>query len=159
MGHVDEGRSHPLVEPGDLGAVFAPPVDVRLGDLPKLEPEGHVVPDAHMRVQGVALEDHRDVTILGGHVVDDAIADEDGALGDLLKPGDHAQAGGLAAPGRADEDHELSVQDLEGDVADGEHLTVALADVVERYGGPAGAPAGAASRTPASPRASARARG
>ena len=49
-----------------------------------------------------------------GHVVDDALADPEHALGDLLEPGDHPQRGRLAAAGRADEHHELPVADRRG---------------------------------------------
>ena len=72
-----------------------------------------------MRVERVALEDHRDVAVTRRHVVDDPLADPERALGDLLEPGDHPQRRRLAAAGRADEDHELAVADLEIDVVDG----------------------------------------
>ena len=39
------------------------------------------------------------------------------AGGDLLEPGDHPERGRLAAAGRADEDHELAVGDLEVELA------------------------------------------
>src|SRR5690606_38952280 len=42
------------------------------------------------------------------------------ALGDVLQPGDHVQGGGLAASGRADEDHELAVGDGEVHVPHGD---------------------------------------
>ena len=49
-----------------------------------------------------------------GHVVGDvAIADQDRALGAVLEAGEHAQGGGLAAAGGADEHHELAVLDVE----------------------------------------------
>ena len=66
-----------------------------------------------MRVEGVALEHHGDVALLGREVVDDLSADAQGALGDVLQARDHVQGGRLAAPGRADQDHELAVGDLE----------------------------------------------
>src|SRR5205807_9320612 len=40
------------------------------------------------------------------------------ACGDLLQPGDHPQRGRLTASGGADEDHELSVGDIQTQVAD-----------------------------------------
>ena len=39
-------------------------------------------------------------------------------LGDALEAGDHAQEGGLAAAGRADQGQELAVADLEVDALD-----------------------------------------
>ena len=47
-------------------------------------------------------------------------ADAQLAVGDVLQPGDHVEGGGLPAAGRADEDDELAVGDLEVDVVDGE---------------------------------------
>ena len=70
----------------------------------------------------------------GGDVVDDAIADAERAVADLLEAGDHPEAGRLAAAGWPDEDHELAVRDLEVEVVDREYVTVTLGDVVERNG-------------------------
>ena len=64
-----------LLELDGLGGLVDPALDLRLGDLAQLEPEGEVLADRHVRVERVALEDHRDVAILGRNVVDDAIAD------------------------------------------------------------------------------------
>ena len=72
-----------------------------------------------MRVERVALEDHGDVTPLRRQVVDDALADPDDAVADVLEPGDHAERRRLAAPGRADEHHELAVGDVEIEPVDG----------------------------------------
>ena len=69
----------------------------------------------HVRIERVVLEHHRDVAVARRHVVDDVAADPDLAAGDLLQPGDHAQRGGLAAAGRADQHDELLVGDLEVD--------------------------------------------
>ena len=69
----------------------------------------------HVRVERVVLEHHRDVPVLRRHVGDVPVTDEDLALVDLLQPGEHPQGGGLAASGRADEDHELAVADLQVD--------------------------------------------
>ena len=109
-----------LLEAEDAGRLVDPLLDVGLGDLPQLQPERHVVADRHVRVERVALEDHRDVAILGRDVVDDAIADPERAVADLLETGDHPEAGRLAAARWADEDHELAVGDLEVEVVDRE---------------------------------------
>ena len=75
--------------------------------------EGQVVEHGHVRVERVVLEDHRDVALLGVERVDDPVADPDLALGDLLEAGGHPQCRRLAAPGGADEHHQLAVGDLE----------------------------------------------
>ena len=65
-----------------------------------------------MRVQGVVLEDHGDIAILGWHVGDVAVADQDTAGVDFFEPGKHAKGGGLTAAGWANEDQEFAVGDL-----------------------------------------------
>ena len=87
--------------------------------LPKEEIERHVVEDGHVRIERVVLEDHRDVALLREQVVDHATADPHLAARDLLEPGDHAQHACLAAAGRAHEDDELAVADLELELLDG----------------------------------------
>ena len=124
-----------VLEVEDPGRVLDPLVDLGLGHLAELQPEGHVVVDRHVRVQRVALEDHRDVAILRGDVVHDAVADLEVAVADLFEAGDHPQAGRLAAARRTDEDHELAIADLEVEVLDGGEVAEALPDVIERHGG------------------------
>ena len=75
--------------------------------------EGEVVEDAHVRVEGVVLEDHRHVALARVERVDDPVADPDLAFADLLEAGGHPQRRRLAAAGGADEDHQLAVGDLE----------------------------------------------
>src|SRR5690606_793580 len=86
------------------------------------------------RVQRVVLEDHGDVTVLGRHVVDHPVTDHERPLGDRLETGDHPQHGGLAAAGRADENEELAVLDVQVDVADGAGAVgVDLSEALHRY--------------------------
>src|SRR6266545_2836168 len=119
----------------DAGRFLDATLDLRLGDLAQLEAEREVVPDRHMRVERIALEDHRDVAILGRYVVDDALADLQVAARDLLQAGNHPQARRLAATGWADQHHELAVQDAQIQVVYREHVAVFLRDVIERDGG------------------------
>ena len=72
-----------------------------------------------MRVEGVVLEDHRDVAILRSDVRHVAVADEDRAVADLLEPRYATEEGRLPAAGRADEHHELPVLDRQVDAVDG----------------------------------------
>ncbi len=72
-------------------------VDLRLGYLAQLETERHVVVDRHVRVQGVALEHHRDVAILRRDVVDTPVANVDRAVSDLFQSRQQAQRRCLAA--------------------------------------------------------------
>ena len=80
----------------------------------------HVVGDGHVRIEGVVLEHHGDVALLRRHGVHHPRADQDLAAGDGLEPRDHAQQRRLPAAGRADEDDEFPVRDVEGDAV--QHL-------------------------------------
>src|SRR5439155_13049711 len=65
-------------------------------------------------------------------VVDDLAADANGAGGDLLEAGDHAQRARLAAARRPDEDDELAVADRKIEVGDGPRsVPVDLRDLLE----------------------------
>ena len=110
-------------------------VDLGFGRLAQLQAERHVIVHAHVRVERVALEHHGDVAILGGDIVDDAVADEDAAVADLLKAGEQAQAGGFAAAGRADEDEEFLVGDGDAQVVDGDDIAEPLENMFEGYTG------------------------
>ena len=72
-----------------------------------------------MGVQRIALEDHRDVAALRRQPVDNATADSHDALTDLLETGDHPKRSRLSAAGRADQHHELAVDDVEIETVDG----------------------------------------
>ncbi len=114
----------------DAPGFLDPRLDLGLGHAAVAQAIGHVVVDAHMRIERVVLEHHRDVAIGGLDLVDDAAADIDLAACDGLEPRDHAQQRGLAAAGRADQHAELAVADLEVDAFDRlEAAGVGLADV------------------------------
>ena len=117
-----------------LGRLIDPPLDLVLRRLAQLQAERQVLLDGHVRVQGVVLEHHGDVPVLGRQVVDHPVADRDGAAGDLLQTGDGPQRGRLAASGRADEHHELAVFDVQAEVVDGlDTACVRLFEVVKDY--------------------------
>ncbi len=101
----------------------APRLDLRR--LPHLEPVAEVLAYGHVRIERVALEDHGNVATARREVGHVDLVDSGRAAGDLLETGDHAQEGGLAAPRRADEHHELAVRDRDAHVVDG-HESVAV---------------------------------
>ena len=107
-------------------------VDLRFGNLAQLKSERHVLIHGHVRIERVVLEDHRDVAIFRGDVVDESIADVELTLGDLFQTGDHAQSGRLAAAGGPDEYDELFVRDLKRKLLHRDHVFVVdLFDVLE----------------------------
>src|SRR5206468_1893423 len=101
------------VEPQHLCRVVDPLLDLWFRHLLQLEPEGDVLVHREVRIERVALEDHRDVAVARGEVVDDALADPHYAFRDVLETGDHPERGGLPATRGTDENHELTVLDLE----------------------------------------------
>ena len=117
------GAGRPRARPGagraaPRGRAAAPPRSTRVaissfGRPAHLEPVAEVLADGHVRVERVALEDHRDVAVARRQVGDVAAADRDRPRGHLLEPGDHAQERRLAAARGPDEHHELAVCDLE----------------------------------------------
>ena len=113
--------------------------ELALRSLRRRRPKAMFSATRQVRVERVVLEDHRDVALLRRQVVDDAAADRDRAVGDLLEPRDHAQRGRLAAARRADEDEELAVADVEREVVDGlDAVVVDLVDVCRRRHQPRG---------------------
>src|SRR5689334_19241506 len=68
-----------------------------------------------MRVKRVILEHHRDVTIFRRQVIDDLAPDTDVTRGDFLETGNHPQRCAFATTGRANQDDELIVRNVEID--------------------------------------------
>ena len=125
-----------LVQAKDLARVRDASFDLVLRRLAQLQPKGEVVIDAHVRIERVALEDHRDVAVLGGDVVHDPVADQEPAVADLLQSGHAAQCCRLATSGRSHQDQELAIVDLEVEVVHGEDVAgIALDHVVKGHRG------------------------
>src|SRR5262245_15365478 len=122
-----------LLDAQDVGRLLHALLDLGLGELPHLQAEGHVVVDGHVGIEGVVLEDHGDVAVLGGQVVDHALTDGDLAGGDLLQAGHHAQGRQLATARRAHQHDELLVADVEVDVLDRVYLVVLLVQILHQY--------------------------
>src|SRR5215217_185757 len=99
-----------------------PARDLVLIHLPELEGETHVLPHVHVRVEGVVLEDHRDVPLARRKIVDDLIPDKDLAAAYILEAGDHTQSGGLPTTRRPDEDDEFPIWYVQVHLVDGDHV-------------------------------------
>ena len=90
-----------------------------------------------VRVERVVLEHHRHVPVLGGQVGDVLVVDEDAPVIDLFEAREHAQGGGFAASGGANQNQELAVGDVE---VQGVHGGLVIArvgpgGVIKTYGG------------------------
>jgi len=87
-----------------------------------------------MWVKGVVLEDHGNVAGFWGDLIHRSIADTQAPLGDVLAAGHHAKGRSLVATGRTDEDHELTVGDLQIEIRDSsEAVQLDLGHLFDRY--------------------------
>jgi len=86
-----------------------------------------------VRVEGVVLENHRDVAVLGRHVGHHAVADQDVAAGDFLQPREAAQRRRLPAAGGTYQHQELAIGDVQVQVVDGRDPVEAFGDMVEDH--------------------------
>ena len=109
-----------VLESEDVPRLPDPAIDLLFRELAELEPERHVVVHGHVRVQRVVLEHHRDVALLRRHGVDHPVVDGDRAAADALEARDHPKSRRLPAAGRAHQDDELAVLDVEVEVGHGE---------------------------------------
>ena len=90
--------------------------DLRLGQLPLLQAEGHVVPHGKMGKDGVVLEHHADIPPGGIQIVDPLVVEIDAAALDAVEAGDHPQQRRLAAAGRTQQRKELALPDIDAQV-------------------------------------------
>src|SRR4029450_9776347 len=73
----------------DLRGLLDEPRNLRRRGLADLEPELEVLANRHVRIEGVVLEDHRDVPALWRKVVHDALSDADLSAAHFLPPRGH----------------------------------------------------------------------
>ena len=78
-------------DPQELSGLFNTFVDLRFVELADLQREGDVFAHRHVRIERVALKNHRDVTIFRFKVVNHLVADPDRTARRRLKPGQSAQ--------------------------------------------------------------------
>ena len=115
-------------------ACATPRLDLGLREAGKPQAERQVLAHRHVRVERVGLEHHGDAALARRHVVDELAVDQKLAVRDRFQSRDHAQRRRLAAAGRADEDDELAVGDVEIDAADGRLTAVDLDEVAQADG-------------------------
>ena len=89
-----------LAEFENARCLFDARLDIALGQAANLQAIRHVVEHAHVRIERVVLEHHRDVALGGLQFVDDAVANPHLATGDGLQARHHAQQRGFAAARR-----------------------------------------------------------
>ena len=96
-----------------------------------LKAKGDVLAHGHVREDGVILENHADVALVRGDVVDDPAVKGDGAALDGVEARNHAQQRRLAAAGGAEQREELALPDVQIQVGDDDVLPIFLDDVLK----------------------------
>src|SRR5262249_36060639 len=99
-------------------------VDVVLGKTPHLERKHHVLRRRHVREQGIVLEHHADIALVGLAPNKILSVELDDTAGRGLEAGDHQQRGRLAGAARAQQCEEFPALDVERDIVDGVGLAV-----------------------------------
>jgi hypothetical protein len=101
--------------------------------VPDLQGKGQIVADAHVGIEGVALEDHGDIAVAWRQSADLLIVDIDLALGHVVETGEHVQRGALAAPRRPNQRHELPIRNLQVQIPDRLDFAVPFGDAFEPH--------------------------
>ena len=115
----------------DLGGAADARLDLGLRQFLADQAEAEVLAHAHVRIEGIGLEDHRHAARRRDEMVAAHAVEMDLAVADLLEPGDHAEQRRLPAAGRADEDGERAVVDGKIDAVDDLDRLEALADAFQ----------------------------
>ncbi|MNV57497.1 hypothetical protein D3C71_1498300 [compost metagenome] len=87
--------------------------DMALAHPADFQAPGHVLFHAHVRIQGVVLEHHRDPAIFRFHFGHALAVNPDITAGHALKPGHHTQQRRFPAAGRADHHDKFAVRHVE----------------------------------------------
>ena len=107
-----------------------PSFDLGLGHFAQAQAVSHVVKHVVMREQGVALEHHGGVALVGGQGIDGFAAQIDFALVRAFESCHHAQGCGLTAAGRAQQGHEAARLNIQRNVMYGIEVLAGLGILV-----------------------------
>ena len=99
-------------------------VDHVLRSFLQLQGKCHVVIHGQMGIQGIVLEYHGDIPVLGSYVVTQLSVNVKLAAGDILQTGYHTEGCGFAAAGRADQHDKFLVLDVNVDIMHCRYLVV-----------------------------------
>src|SRR5260370_27225910 len=99
--------------------------------LAHLEAERDILVDRHVREQRIALEHEAGVALPRRQCGDVEVAEVHGAGGWLDEAGDDTQCRGLAAAGRAEQDEEFALGNVERNIIDGPEVAVGLGDATQ----------------------------
>ncbi len=112
----------------DAGGALHRVVDFRRRAAGNLERKAHVLRHRHVRIQRIVLKHHRRATLDRGQIVGTPATDQQITTADFFQSGNHAQHRRLATAGRADENHEFPILDIEVDASNHRLLAIAFLD-------------------------------
>ena len=91
----------------------------------------HVVVDRHMRIERIVLEDHRDITGLGGNIIHANPVNNQFTRADLLEAGNHSQRRGFPTARWTDEDNKFFVFNFEVEIL--HHVDLVIIDFLNVF--------------------------
>jgi hypothetical protein len=100
-------------------------------ELVHAQPEGDIVVHLHVRENGVALKDHRDLAVARRQVGDIPPADADGAFVGHAQSGNGTQQGRLAAAAGPQQHQKLLVFHGNTDIVHCDEIAKALGDITD----------------------------
>ena len=122
-------------QPQDLGGLHDPPFNHIIVHTLQRQAKGDVVIDSHLRIQGVALEDHGYLPLPGSQLVDPLPINQEVTAGDILQSGNHSQSGGFSAAGRAHKNNELPPVNGQIEIMDSmKSIGIDLIDILQFQG-------------------------
>ena len=130
----------PYLPPGQLGGhahfharqpycfqcLFDFGLDIGFGNISIFQSKSDIVENGFMGKKGVILEDHAQVALVDGGIVDPPALDEDVTLGRFLQSGNHPQNRCFAASRWAQEGGQKTVRNIQIDFMDRNHLAKML---------------------------------
>ena len=120
-----------LLESNQRQHVLHASLNLRPGQTLFDQPVGDIFLNGHVRKHGVRLEHHVDWPLVrrdGGEV---RAVDQDASRGGPLESRQHAQQGGLAATGTAQDGEEFALVDVEADIINGPESVKVLGDPLD----------------------------
>ena len=96
-------------------------LDFGFAVLPQLQAKGHVIEDAHVRIERVILEYHCDIAVLRCDVVNPPVPNVNIAPRNFFQASNHAKSSRLAATGGADQHNKFAIGNFEIHILDRGH--------------------------------------
>ncbi len=107
-----------LFEPHQAEQLLHAVAHLRFRPLAHAQAERHVLEHGHVPEQRVVLENEADVAVAGGVPGDVVVLEQHGAAVRHFQPGDDAEQGGLAGPGRAEQRDQLAGRAVDAHVVE-----------------------------------------